>query len=308
MTGLPDETAKAAAALLGESIVGFEPRGGGYTLAITGLLHLADGRCVFLKAAAPGTPRDDPVVEDLVGEIAVLEAVATSTAAPHVPHVVASEATPLPLALLEDLSSAAWPPPYPDNLGPLAATLDALAAVPPPAALEDLPAVSAASAAAGWWERVAADPAPLARLGIVDDAWLARALPSLAAAEAEVDLAGGDLVHGDLWYANLCVAERGPVIVDWGSAMRGNARLDRATVAWDLIVVGRDPGPLAFDGLAAWLALLTGNQAVQAVLPPGPGVDPASTLRADQAADTVAMLPHLARLLDLPPLAHTPDR
>ncbi len=261
MTGLPDETAKAAAALLGESIVGFEPRGGGYTLAITGLLHLADGRCVFLKAAAPGTPRDDPVVEDLVGEIAVLEAVATSTAAPHVPRVVASEATPLPLALLEDLSSASWPPPYPDD-----------------------------------------------RLGIVDDAWLARALPSLAAAEAEVDLAGGDLVHGDLWYANLCVAERGPVIVDWGSAMRGNARLDRATVAWDLVVAGRDPGPLAFDGLAAWLALLTGNQAVQAVLPPGPGVDPASTLRADQAADIVAMLPHLARLLDLPPLPHTPGR
>jgi hypothetical protein len=72
--------------------------------------------------------------------------------------------------------------------------------------------------------------------------------------------------------------------------------------------VGRDPGPLAFPGLDAWLAMLAGHQAIQATLPVGPGVDPESSLRADQAADVVAILPPLARLLDLPPLPHTSGR
>jgi hypothetical protein len=303
--GLPRETAEAAEALLGARPLRFEPRGGGYTLAITGVLHLLGGGSVFLKAAAPGTPPDDPVVEDLRQERAVLEAVAGTPAAPCVPRLLAGADDPQPLLLLEDLSAASWPLPYPDDLGPLAAALDALAAVGPPAMLEDLVAVSGSDAPSGWWARVAADPGPLASLGIVDPGWLAGALPALVAAEARVDLSGEELVHGDLWYANICFADRGPVVVDWGSAMRGNARLDRATVASDLLVVGRDAGSLAFDGLEAWLALLAGNQAVQVTLPPGPGVDPASTLRADQASDLAATLPGLARLLDLPPLPHT---
>ncbi len=306
-TGLPRETAEAAEALLGARALRFEPRGGGYTLAITGVLHLPGGDRVFLKAAAPGTPADDPVVEDLKQERSVLEAVAGTAAAPYVPRLLAAADEPQPLILLEDLSTAGWPLPYPADLEPLAAALDAIAAVAPPAVLDDLAAVSGREADSGWWARVAADPGPLASLHIVDPGWLARALPALIAAEARVDLSGESLVHGDLWFANICFAVRGPVVVDWGSAMRGNARLDRATVASDLLVAGRDAGPLAFAGLEAWLALLAGNQAVQVTLPPGPGVNPASTLRSDQAADLAATLPGLARLLDLPPLPHTPE-
>lgn len=301
--GLPGDIAASIARLLGSAPVRFAPRAGGYTRAITGLAALADGRSVFVKAAAPDCPPDDPLLDDLRHERAVLLAVAASTAAAFVPRLLATEDVPAPILLLEDLAGATWPLPYPDDLDPLSAALAALAAVAPPPGLVRLVEKSGAE---GWWERLAADPAPFLGLGIATAAWLDRALPVLAAAEAGASLAGDGLVHGDLWWANLCFAERGPVIVDWGSAMRGNALLDRTTVAWDLVIAGRDPGPIGFADLPSWLALIAGHQAVQATLPLGPTVAIDSSLRDDQAEDLAAILPSLARLLDLPPLAHTP--
>jgi hypothetical protein len=303
LVGLPDETAAAVARLLGSAPVRFTPRAGGYTRAITGLAALADGRSVFVKAAAPDCPPDDPLLDDLRHERIVLLTVAETAAAALVPAVLATDEVPAPVLVLEDLAGATWPLPYPDDLEPLAAALGALAAVPPPPGLVPLVEKSGDE---GWWERLAADPAPFLALGIVTAAWLDRALPGLVAAEAGAPLAGDDLVHGDLWWANLYFADRGPVVVDWGSALRGNALLDRTTVAWDLVAAGRDPGPIGFADLPRWLALIAGNQAVQATLPLGPTVAADSSLRDDQAGDLVAILPALAALLDLPPLPHTP--
>jgi aminoglycoside phosphotransferase (APT) family kinase protein len=124
-------------------------------------------------------------------------------------------------------------------------------------------------------------------------------------AERRVWFEGSSLVHGDLWYANLCFADRGPVVVDWGSAMRGNPALDRATVAVDLLVAGRDTRPMRVPDLAAWVALLAGHQALEATRPLDPTVRAGATLRKDQAADAAALLPRLADLLGLPPVAHT---
>jgi len=299
---LVPEAADAIRRLLGSPAVAFTARAGGYTRAITGLVTLADGRTTFVKTAALDCPADDPLLEDLEHERAVLLAVAETPAAPHAPAVLATADLPVPLLALEDLAAARWPLPYPADVGPLVAALAALAAVPPPAVLT---AVVDEPGATGPWEQFAADPSPFLALGLADEAWLGRALPALVDAEARVGLGGEALVHGDLWYANLCFAGRGAIVVDWGSAMRGNPVLDRATVALDLVLEGRDPGPLEVPDLPAWLAFLGGHLAREATQPLHPVVAADSPLRADQAADAAALLPHLARLLDLPPLAHT---
>jgi hypothetical protein len=303
--GLDQAIADTIGRLLGASPVAFEPRAGGYTRAITGRATLADGRAVFVKAVEPGCPPDDPLIEDLGDERDVLLAVATSPAAPFVPAVLATADDPTPLLVLEDLAAAAWPPPYPADLGPLVAALDAIAAVPPPASLR---ALADEDGAAGSWLRIAADPEPILGLGLVERAWLDRALPVLVEAEARVRLAGEQLVHGDLWYANLCFAARGPVVVDWGSAVRGNPTFDRATVAVDLVVAGRDAAVLGLPDLPAWLAFLGGHTAREASRPLPANVAAGSPLRRDQAADAAALLGALAGLLDIPPLPHTSSR
>jgi hypothetical protein len=300
--GLDPPATAAIARLLGSSPVRFERRAGGYTRAITGRATLADGRAVFVKTAEPGCPPDDPLVVDLGHERDVLVAVAATPAAAFVPAVLAVADEPTPLLVLEDLADAHWPLPYPPDLGPLVAALDALAAVPPP---RTLTALADEDGAAGSWWRIAADPAPFLALGLAEPAWLDRSLPALVDAEARVHLAGEQLVHGDLWFANLCFARRGPVVVDWGSAMRGNPVLDRATIAMDLVIVGRDPAVLGVPDLPAWIAFLGGHLAREATRPLPPEVAAGSSLRADQAADAGSLLGALAGLLDLAPLPHT---
>jgi aminoglycoside phosphotransferase (APT) family kinase protein len=303
--GLDAAAVAALERLVGAAPVAFEPRAGGYTRAITGRAILADGRTVFVKTAAPGCPPDDPLVVDLGLERDVLLAAAATPAAACVPAVLAATDDPVPFLVLEDLSSAVWPLPYPADLGSLVAALDALAAVPPPPTLTAL--VDEEGAAGSWWQ-IADDPAPFVALDLVEPAWLDRALPALVDAEARVRLGGEQLVHGDLWFANLCFAGRGPVIVDWGSAMRGNPVLDRATVAMDLVIGGRDPTVLGVADLSAWIAFLAGHLAREATRPLPAEVAAGSSLRADQAADARALLVALGALLDLAPPAHTPSR
>jgi hypothetical protein len=76
----------------------------------------------------------------------------------------------------------------------------------------------------------------------------------------------------------------------------------------DLVLFGRDPAELAVPDLGAWLAFLAGHLALEATRPPHELVAHDSTLRADQRADAVGLLPVLVDLLDLPPLPHTPGR
>jgi hypothetical protein len=296
---LPVGVARAIERLLGSPVVAFASRPGGYTRAVTGRVMLRDGRAHFVKTVAPDCPPDDPLVEDLVHERDALLAIAAGSAGSRVPAIISTAGGPSPLIVLEDLSAATWPPPYPDDLRPLVQALRDLSKVVPP---PSLPALADEEGAGGSWHRIADDRAAFLGIGLVDGAWLDRALPALVDAEGRVQLAGNGLVHGDLWYANLCFAPRGPVIVDWGSAMRGNPVLDRATLAMDLVIEGRDPGPLDVPDLPAWLAFLAGHLAREATLAPPPIVDPDSALRADQAADVGQLLPVVVTLLDLPPL------
>ena len=195
------------------------------------------------------------------------------------------------LLVLEDLSAAHWPPPYPDDVAPLFSALDELAATSPPPELRLLQDQRR-------WEVVADDPAPLLRLGLCSAAWLERALPVLVEAEARVPMLGTGLVHYDVWAENMCFAERGAVLVDWAEACIGNPRIDLAFALLSLHVEGA--AYPAVDDEPALAAFVTGAVAAEAVLPPPEWAQPGSTLREDQRNDLAVALPWVAQQLGRP--------
>jgi hypothetical protein len=90
------------------------------------------------------------------------------------------------------------------------------------------------------WTRFARDSKALFDSGIVDSAWFAAHIDELVALEAQVDITGNGLVHGDTWRQNWCIADRGAVLVDWSGAARGNPLLNRA---WAECAIRATSGP-----------------------------------------------------------------
>jgi hypothetical protein len=248
---------------------------GGYTRARKWRVRLHDSTTVFAKEAPPT-------------EVAVYESV-TGRFLPRV-HEIRRE-DDRTLLLLEDLTNADWPPPYPRDVGPLFAALEEVAATPPPSQLHRLVDESC-------WERVAGEPGPLLELGLCSRGWLERALPLLMAAEARVPRIGSSLVHNDVWARNLCFAERGVVLVDWGQAQIGNPQIDVAFALLSLRVEGAPTPPVEEEaGLAAFV---TGIVATEAAAPPPQWAADGLQLRADQKSDLAVALPWAAALLGLP--------
>jgi len=196
------------------------------------------------------------------------------------------------VVLLEDLSHARWPPPYPADVTPLFAALAEVAAASPPPQLRHLEHESR-------WQAVAADPSPLLALGLCSREWLERALPALQGAEGRVPQSGAGLVHYDVWAGNLCFAERGAVLVDWAEAHIGNPRIDVAFALLSLRVEGASPP--AVDDEQALAAYVTGALATDAPKPLPEWANPGSTLREDQRADLAVALHWTAQQLGLPP-------
>src|SRR5262249_42281732 len=175
--------------------------GSGYTRARKWRATLDDGTRLFAKEAG-------------AAEIVVYEAVRRDFL-PKL-HDVRGE-----VLLLEDLSAAHWPPPYPDDCAALLAALDEVAATAPPA---QLPRLTEASA----WAAIAAEPRPLLALGLCSARWLEHALPLLIEAEARLPRFGSGLVPNRVWAANLCLPGRCVVLVDWSEARTGKPRIDLA--------------------------------------------------------------------------------
>lgn len=244
---------------------------GGYTRARKWRVSLEDGTRLFAKEA-PAT------------EIAVYEAVH----ADFVPRIYDIRDG---IVLLEDLSDARWPPPYPDDVTPLFAALDAVAGTPPPPMLPRLKHVSR-------WQEVAVDPQPLLALGLCSMEWLDGALPALLEAEARLPMSGEGLVHYDVWARNLCFAHRGVVLVDWAMAAIGNPRIDVAFALLSLRVEGAATPPV--DDEAALAAYVTGVVATEASSPPPEWAPDGAQLREDQKSDLAVALPWVAEQVGCP--------
>lgn len=201
------------------------------------------------------------------------------------------------LLAIEFLDDASWPPPYPEDVGPLFDALELVAATPPP----DLPVHGP------WrsrWERVAADPEPFLDLGLCSREWLEASIGTLIAAEARAVFEGDGLVHADVYSGNVGFTSRGAVLVDWGAAVRGSRWIDVAFALLSVRVEGAAIPRIDFPSEASFAAAIAGHCAVEGPAPLPDWAEPGSTLREDMVGDLAHALRWVAELLELrPPLA-----
>jgi hypothetical protein len=275
--------------VLGATSAAWTPVASRYALGDRWLIRLDDGRTVFAKRAI-----GEATAEWLRREHLVYSGLHAS----FMPGLIGWEDAELPLLLLEDLSAAHWPPPWPrGSVEAVLGTLGEIAATAPPDGLprlgDDLP----------WsWRDVAADPAPFLSLGLCSAVWLDEALPALLHASDPSLVEGDRLLHGDARSDNLCVRAGRAVLVDWNWACVGNPAVD---VAFWLPSLTLEGGPQPDEivrscpGAASLAPIVAGFFAATAGLPPPEG---APTVRSFQLAQLEVALPWAVRVLELPEL------
>lgn len=141
------------------------------------------------------------------------------------------------------------------------------------------------------------DP-PFLSLGLCSGEWLAGALPTLRKASETAPIDGDALLHLDVRSDNLCIAERGAVLVDWNHACVGNADLDVAAWLPSLRLEGGPEPEEILPGAPGFAALLAGFFGSRAGLPAPPT---APHVRSFQLAQLRVALPWATRQLDLRP-------
>lgn len=276
--------------LLGSTVVATTTVHRGYTPQIRQLVRLADGRSVFVKQAV-----DEETTTWLRRERLMYE----SLTGPFRAAMLGWLDEPVATLILEDLSEAAWPPPWRERtVEQVLSALQAVAAHPPPAVLPRL--TNAGDAAAGW-PAVADDPSEFLALELCTSSWLDDALPVLMAADAAAPVSGDALLHGDVRSDNLCMRGGSAVLVDWNLAAVGNPLVDIAFWLPSLAAEG-GPEPQGFPvavgpELAAHVA---GFFAARAGKPPPPN-SAGPRARAVQLEQLRAALPWAAHELGLPP-------
>ena len=262
----------------------------GHTHAEKWVVELHDGRTAFVKA---GTETSARVQTER--EATLLE----SVAADYMPRLYGTATVDdWSVLVLEDLSRAHWPPPYPDRGAALLEIVAEVAATPAPPGLRRRPEGRPFGT---YWQRIAADPEPVVAHGLFSAAWLETALPTLEAAESSAQLAGNDFLHDDVWAGNVCYADRGAVLIDWASATIGDGRIDLAYALLSIRSSGDRPPPVDFPGEAAYAALIAGANAYHAAQPVDESIKHASVLREGWLYDLAFALDWASELLDLEP-------
>ncbi len=271
--------------LLGWTPETWRPVHGGYTP--TARYAVAAGnRTGFVKVATT------PVTVQQINR----EIVAYSGIAGHfVPRVLGADPDPdRPILIIEDLSTATWPPPWTDRL--VADVLETMAEMhATPTRLKHGGLLEGREAG---WPTVAADPAPFLSLGLVTPGWLERALPDLMAAEQSARLAGDALTHLDLRSDNLCITAEGAKFIDWAEACRSAADID---LGFFLPSLAYENGPLPETVLPDRpdiAGVVSGFFAMRAGQPDIPG---SPFVRRVQREQLSTALPWAIRALGLPP-------
>ena len=262
----------------------------GHTHAEKWLIDLDDRRKGFVKAGMDGSARTQ-----IEREAFILETVAAT----YMPRFYgAATVDDWSVLILEDLSGAAWPPPYPDAGAALLETVMQVAATQPPQGLRRRPDGRPLGT---YWQRIAADPEPVLAHGLFPADWLESAWPVLDAAESLAQLAGDDLLHDDVWSGNVCYMGRGALLIDWASATVGDHRIDLAYALLSIRSSGAKPPPIDFPDEAAYAALLAGANAYQVAQPTDESIRHESVLRAGWLHDLEFALDWASELLQLPP-------
>jgi hypothetical protein len=275
------------ARLLGSPVRTLERiEGRGYSVSYRAVVELEDGRTAFVKAGA------EPVTSDFVREeIRFYGAVE----APFMPAFLGADEDEPPLLVLEDLSAGRWPPPWTEEaVDAVRAALAAVAATPPPESLD--PIEDEREWLCGGWAEIERDPMPFLSLGLCSAEWLEDALPTLRAAAESAPIEGEALIHIDVRSDNICLLERGAVLVDWNNACVGNPDLDVACWLPSLQLEGGPPPEQILPGASGFAAALAGFFGSRAGVPPP---ETAPYVRPLQLAQLEVALPWAVRELGL---------
>lgn len=232
----------------------------GYALAFHAIATFEDGSKAFVKAGA-----EDVTSGFLRDELRVYLALE----GPFMPGLLGYDDGDPPLLVLEDLSGARWPPPWDqDAIAEVRRALEALWTTRPPPGIPSV--LEEAERLLGGWAEVERKPAPFLSLGIRSPEWLAEWLPRLRAAAEAAPVDGEALLHLDVRSDNICLTERGAVLVDWNFVHRGNPDLDLAAWAPSLRLEGGPEPEQLLPGAGGLAAVLAGFFAARAGLPAPP--------------------------------------
>jgi hypothetical protein len=258
----------------------------GYAMAYHAIAEFDDDSTAFVKAGA-----EEITSQFLRDELRFYRAVQ----APFMPRLLGYDELEPPFLVLEDLSDSRWPPPW-DNeaIAQVRAALTELWKIPPP---EWVPSIAAEGE---WllsgWAAIEADPKPFLSLGLCSADWLDDALPTLRSAAESAPIEGEALVHLDVRSDNICLTERGAVLVDWNLVHVANPDLDLAAWAPSLNLEGGPPPEDVVPNAPGLAAGLAGFFASRAGLPP-PSTAP--KVREIQRAQLEVALPWACRELNL---------
>ena len=198
--------------LLGMEVAGLtRVRSAGYTVAFHGIAELASGRTAFVKAAT------EPVTAEFIRDE---QRVFRALEGPFMPALLALDEDEPPLLVLEDLRARTGR--RPGSRGRSRRSARRSHGWPTP----HRPArfLRSASIGTSWslgWAEIEADPAPFLALALCSERWLADALSVLREASETAPIDGEAVLHLDVRSDNLCIAERGAVLVDWNHACVG---------------------------------------------------------------------------------------
>ena len=253
-------------------------------MAFHAIADFADGSTAFVKAGA-----EDVTSRFLREELRFYQAVE----APFMPLLLGYDEAEPPLLVLEDLSGGRWPPPWDDEaIASVRETLAAVAATEPPQGLDPVDS----EWLLGGWAEIERDPEPFLSVGVCQPEWLDSALPVLRRAAETAPVAGEALVHLDVRSDNLCLVERGAVLVDWNLACLANPDLDVAAWLPSLHLEGGPEPEALLPNAGGFATALAGFFGSRAGLPPPPT---APQVREIQRAQLEVALGWAARELEL---------
>ncbi len=172
-----------------------------------------------------------------------------------------------PVLVLEDLSRAAWPPPW--DRAAVEAVVACLNEVHEIHPTQDLvPVDSHGMAFLDGWAEIAREPEAFLGLGLCTAGWLESNWQRLHEAAQQAPIGGDALLHGDVRSDNLCIRGGRAVLIDWNWACVGNPVFDLAAWLPSLHAEGGPAPEELLPGGADWAALLSGFFSAHAGRPP----------------------------------------